>query len=119
EQAVGMDDEVAHACVVDGALRGAFPSVVLGPVIWIGADEVDLAEILEHGAVKRGQFAADDEVEELAISHDEFGLRPGSVNRAKWRCARLAKGGAVRQTPPRRGRAARRGSATAVHPKGS
>ena len=48
-----MDDEIAHAGVVDGALRRALPGVVGGFVVRIGADEIDVGEIRELRPVER------------------------------------------------------------------
>src|SRR5688572_2682668 len=79
EQAVGVDDEIAHAGVVDGALRGAFPSVVRRFVIRERADEIDFAQILELGAVEALEFAADDEVQQLfVVAHDASCVRESS-----------------------------------------
>ena len=73
EQAMGVNDEVAHARIVDGALRRTLPGVVRRLVVRIGADEIDRSQILELGTVEMLQLAADDEVQQLAMfAHDGF-----------------------------------------------
>ena len=67
EQAMGVNNEVAHAGVIDGALRRAFPGVVGLAVVRIGADEVDGLEIDELRTIEVLHLAADDEVEKLAL----------------------------------------------------
>ena len=70
-----VDDEVAHVGVVDGLLRLGFPGYVGAGVIRKHTDDFHLVEILERRALKIGQFAADDEMEQLrlgAIWHDFF-----------------------------------------------
>ena len=49
EQLVRVDDEVAHVGVVDGLLRLGQPGAAGVLVGRIGADEVDLGEVLELG----------------------------------------------------------------------
>src|SRR5690606_30839284 len=47
QQAVQVDDEVAHMRIVHGLLRGAAPGLVRRLVIGIDADDVELGEIDE------------------------------------------------------------------------
>src|ERR1700726_4798005 len=75
EQPVEMDHEIAHVGVVHGLLRLGLPGRVGGGVIGKHADDFHLVEILERGARKIGQFAADHEMEQLrggTIWHDSF-----------------------------------------------
>src|ERR1700733_8763705 len=73
EQPVEMDHEIAHVGVVHGLLRLGLPGGMGGRVIGKHADDFHLIEILEGRMLKIGQFAADDEVEQLlrdTIWHD-------------------------------------------------
>ena len=66
EQPMQMDDEVAHMRVVDGLLRLGLPGGIGGGVVRIDADDVELVEILEFDAAELGQFAAEDEMQQLS-----------------------------------------------------
>ena len=65
EQAMRVDDEIAHTRIVDGALRRAFPGVVGCSVVWISADEIDCGQIRELRPIEALEFAADNEMEKL------------------------------------------------------
>ncbi len=52
EQPVQVDDEIAHLGVVDGLLRLRLPGRIGGGIVRIDADDVELVEILEFGAVE-------------------------------------------------------------------
>ena len=65
EQPVEMDDEIAHVGIVHGLLRLGLPGRMGGRVIGKYADDLHLIEILERGVLKIGQFASDDEMEQL------------------------------------------------------
>src|SRR5690349_17344518 len=67
EQAVGMKDEVAHVGVVDRALCRALPGIKGGLVVRIGADKIDLRQVLELDGSKIFQLASDDEMKELFL----------------------------------------------------
>ena len=67
-----MDDEIAHLRIVDGLLRLRLPGGVGGRVVRIDADDVELVEVLEFGAVEVRQLAAEDEMQQLAVRR----LRP-------------------------------------------
>ena len=54
EQPVQVDDEIAHLRVVDRLLRLGLPGRIGGRVVRIDADDVELVEILELGAVEAG-----------------------------------------------------------------
>src|SRR5581483_4773822 len=71
EQAVGVDDEVAHQRVVDGGLRLGLPGRERRRVVRVGAHEVDLAEVAELVLADLLQLAADDEVQQLMLGHRE------------------------------------------------
>src|SRR5712692_8334102 len=62
EQAVQMDDEIAHVRIVDRLLRLGLPGAVGRGIIGIDADDVELGEILELGVVELRQFAAEHEM---------------------------------------------------------
>src|SRR5262249_33420799 len=65
EQPVQMHDEIAHMGVVDGLLRLRAPRRKGGGVIGIDADEVELVQILELGAVELRELAAEHEMQQL------------------------------------------------------
>src|ERR1700723_2000490 len=65
EQPVEMDHEIAHVGVVYGLLRFRLPGGMGGRVIGEHADDFHLIEILEGRMLKIGQFAADNEMEQL------------------------------------------------------
>src|SRR6185503_10224896 len=67
EQAVGVNDEIAHARVVDRALRGALPRIVGGAIVRIGADKIDCFQVFELGAIEPLQLAAYDEMQKLPL----------------------------------------------------
>ena len=75
EQAVQMDDKVAHLGVIDGRLRLGLPGGVGGRVVRVDADNLDLVEILEGVVLEIVQLAANDEMKQLprgAIRHGSF-----------------------------------------------
>jgi hypothetical protein len=75
EQPMEMDHEVAHVGIVHGLLRLRFPGCVSGSVIGEHTDDFDLIEVLERGVFEIGQFAANDEMEQLRLGtiwHDGF-----------------------------------------------
>src|SRR5262245_46082389 len=65
EQAVSVQDEIAHLRVIDRSLRRALPGVIGRLVVREGADEVDCLEVRELELVNVLQLAADDEVKQL------------------------------------------------------
>src|SRR5689334_10154970 len=65
EQPVQVNDEITHVRVVDGLLRFRLPCDVGARIVWVDADDVDFVEILELRAPERGEFAAEDEMEQL------------------------------------------------------
>src|SRR3989344_5596580 len=56
-----VDDEIAHVSVVDGVLRLGLPGHIGGGIVRVDADDLDLVEVLEFGAVQLGEFAAEHE----------------------------------------------------------
>src|SRR6185312_14469780 len=91
EQAVQVHDEIAHVRVVDGLLRLRLPGDIGGGIVRINADDVELVEILELRAAEIGQFAADDEMEELfrGIGHRlSLGSRREPQSRRTRACGR-------------------------------
>src|SRR4029079_17080814 len=78
EQSMKVNDKVAHVRVVDGLLRLRLPGDIGAGIIRIDADDVDLVEILELGAAELGEFAAEDEVQQLRFRCGRIG-RHGSV----------------------------------------
>src|SRR5581483_4931984 len=66
-QAVQVDDEVAHMRVVDGLLRLGLPGDIGTGVIRVDADDVDLVEIAELVAAEFGEFAAEDQMQQLRL----------------------------------------------------
>src|SRR4051794_23529886 len=67
EQAVQVDDEIAHLGVVDARLGLCLPSRIGAGVVRIDADEVEPGEVLEAHAREVRELAAEDEVEELLL----------------------------------------------------
>ena len=67
EQPMEVNHEVTHVGIVHGLLRLRFPSRVSGSVIGKHADDFDLVKVLEGGVFEIGQFAADDEMEQLRL----------------------------------------------------
>src|SRR5262245_55194155 len=65
EQAMHMDDEIAHLGVVHGSLRHPLPGLVGFGVARIDADDVEVTRIGELDGVERGELAAKHEVQEL------------------------------------------------------
>ena len=65
EQAMQVDDEIAHARVVDRRLGLRLPGVVGGAVVRKDADDIELGEIGEADAVDAFEFAAEDQMEKL------------------------------------------------------
>src|ERR1700688_1042440 len=65
EQAVQVDDEIAHMGVVDSLLRLRLPGAIGAGVIRIDADNLDLVEVLELTAAKLAELAAKDEMQQL------------------------------------------------------
>ena len=61
-----MNDEIAHMGVVDGLLRLRLPGGMGAGVVRIDADDVEPVEILEFGAPKVAELAAEDEMEQLS-----------------------------------------------------
>src|SRR5205085_7833321 len=66
EQPMQVDDEVAHMSVVDSLLRLRLPGGIGAGVVRIDAHDVEPVEILEFGASKVAELAAEDEVEQLS-----------------------------------------------------
>ena len=80
EQPVEVNHEVTHVGVVHGLLRLRLPGGERGSVVGEHADDVDLVKVLERDVFEIGQFAADDEVEQLRLGtiwHD--GIFPNEV----------------------------------------
>jgi len=48
EQAVQVDDDIAHLCVIHGALCSGAPGGFRGGIIGKDADQIDTAEIVEN-----------------------------------------------------------------------
>src|SRR5918996_4864342 len=65
EQAVQVDDEIAHMGVVDGLLRRRLPGRVRRLVVRIDADDVELVEIDELGPARVLELAAEHQMQEL------------------------------------------------------
>src|SRR5215475_6453740 len=68
EEAVQMDDEIAHLRVVDRLLRLRLPGRVGGRVVRVDADDINLVEILEFNVVDLGQFTAEHKMEQLLVT---------------------------------------------------
>ena len=62
-----MDDEVAHARVVDARLRLCLPGLVGRPVIGVDADDVDRREIGEREGIRIFQLPAENQMEKLVL----------------------------------------------------
>jgi hypothetical protein len=69
-----VDDEVAGLRVVDGPLGGPAPRLMGLGVVGVDADDVELGEILEVGAVEALELAAENEVKELLAGHGELSV---------------------------------------------
>src|SRR5580704_3493790 len=65
EQAMHVDDEIAHMGVVNRLLRLGPPCRISGSVVRINANDVELFEILEFGLLHIGELATEDEMEQL------------------------------------------------------
>ena len=65
EQAVHVNDEIAHLGVVDGALRLGLPRRISAGIVRIDADDVELVEILELGLRHAVELAAKDKMKQL------------------------------------------------------
>ena len=75
EQPVEVNHEVTHVGVVHGLLGLRLPGSESGSVVGEHTDDVDLFEVLERDVFEIGQFAPDDEVEQLRLGtiwHDGF-----------------------------------------------
>src|SRR5262249_55228193 len=59
--------EVAHMGVIDGLLGFCLPGSISGGVVGINADDVQLVEIPEFDVVQVGEFAAEDEMQQLSV----------------------------------------------------
>src|SRR6476646_474322 len=59
EQAVQVNDEIAHMGVVDSLLCLRFPDRICRGVVWIDADDFDFVEILEFSVVDIGAVATE------------------------------------------------------------
>ena len=65
EQPVRVQDEVAHLCMVHGALRRILPCVISRFVARERPDKVQLGKVLELDAANVFQLTADDKVKKL------------------------------------------------------
>ena len=65
EEAVHVDDEVAHHGVVDGAVRSALPGGKRLRVVGVDADDIEVLEIAELDALERGELASEYEMQQL------------------------------------------------------
>src|SRR5690606_3954400 len=65
EQAVEVNDEIAHPRIVDARLRLRFPGIVGGAVVREDADDVEVGKVGEAQSVKTFQFSPEDKVEQL------------------------------------------------------
>lgn len=80
EQPVKMDHKVAHQRVVDRFLRRRLPRRVSFGIIRVDTDDIEMFEIAEGDALKRFEFAAKNEVQQLLRRLGGFGhagLVPG------------------------------------------
>src|SRR5262245_38137661 len=65
EQAMQVDDKVAHMGVVHGAMGGFLPRVIGLRVVGVDADDIEHLEVAELGSVERFEFAAEYKVQQL------------------------------------------------------
>jgi hypothetical protein len=68
EQPMEVNDEIPHMGVVDSLLSFRLPGYISSRVVGKEANDFDLSEILESIVRKIGQFATDDEVQQLLLS---------------------------------------------------
>lgn len=71
EEAVHVNDEVAHMSVVDGRRGGSAPGGIGFRVAGEDTDDVKLARIDEFGRVRTNQLAAENEVKQLLVWHQK------------------------------------------------
>ena len=62
-----MNDEIAHMGIVDGALRGPFPSIICAGVVRIHTDDIELIQVLELDALQVSQNAAKHQMKQLFL----------------------------------------------------
>src|SRR5437868_3218421 len=67
EQAMQVNDEIAHVRIVNRLLSLAFPGGISGGVVGINADDLKLVEVPEFVAVEVAQFATKDQMQQLPL----------------------------------------------------
>src|SRR5262245_37854419 len=72
EQPMQVNDKIAHLRIVDGHLRLGLPGRVGAGIVRENADDVELVEILELGAVEPAQLAAEYKMKQL-LARGDFG----------------------------------------------
>ena len=84
EQAMQVNDEIAHMSVVHGALRGALPGPVGAGIIGEDTDDIEVGRIAEIRPFQILKFAAEHKMEKLMGHAHYLGslLRRRSLARA-------------------------------------
>src|SRR5690242_5093080 len=69
QEAMHVDDEVAHVGIVDGRRRGTAPRLVGLGIAWEDADDVQLVRIDELGRIRADQLTAENQMKQLTLRH--------------------------------------------------
>ena len=67
EQAMEVDDKIAHLRVVDRLLRARFPSRMSRGVVGVDADDVEFRQIPERHVLDARQLAPENKVQKLFL----------------------------------------------------
>lgn len=67
-----VDDKITNVGIVDSFLCSGLPGDIGAGIVRKDANDVDLVEILEFAATELGEFAAEDEMQQLFFFGGRF-----------------------------------------------